>query len=381
MLINNLRRLKSVRLRGRFTYIQLPGQLFRTFGENFDSMSPQVWSPGQVTWPNLQQTMRSCHCYSGGEKDVNLSWFGTPITYEFMSVLYHWPWVRSFSWPYIISQSGKLKYLQILIRSVQIVQDHTQLGYCWLPRCNFSCVNLERSFEVIWHHEVYRVSQNWWPLQSCAVTRKRGETGSWFHYWWILHTSPHRPSNAPASHTSRCPTSLPRNSTQADREFAMRVAFDVAGFILSTSSQTIAQRFSMGVRSRMLPDHTPFGLRPKVREVVLAPPLGLGARCELGLVLLKNVLRDVWPKFVRCAVRGMFSDQCIVADAAVPFSTSPRRSPTWQFCRRARYGREQYVTRAKGPSILGHLVYSLLLATFYWIEIETWGWCQNVPLI
>ena len=31
---------------------------------------------------------------------------------------------------------------------------------------------------------------------------------------------------------------------QADREFSMRV--DVAGFILSTLSRTIAQRFSMG---------------------------------------------------------------------------------------------------------------------------------------
>ena len=153
-------------------------------------MSPQVWSPGQVTWPNLQQIMRSCHCYSGGEKDVNLSWFGTPITYKFMSVLYHWPWVRSFSWPYIISQSGKLKYLQIHIRSVQIVQDHTQLGYCWLPRCNFSCANLERSFEVIWHHEVYTL-QGVLKLMAPSIACNNKKTRRDWFIVSLLMNSPH----------------------------------------------------------------------------------------------------------------------------------------------------------------------------------------------
>ena len=38
----------------------------------------------------------------------------------------------------------------------------------------------------------------------------------------------------------------------------MRVAFDVAGFILSTLPRTIAQRFSMSDRSGLLPDHSPF---------------------------------------------------------------------------------------------------------------------------
>ena len=54
-------------------------------------------------------------------------------------------------------------------------------------------------------------------------------------------------------------------------------------------------------------------LRPKVREVDLAPTLVLGGGVSYGFVLLKNG---------RCAVGGMFSVRCLVADAAVPYSTS-----------------------------------------------------------
>ena len=77
-----------------------------------------------------------------------------------------------------------------------------------------------------------------------------------------------------------------------------------------------------------------------------------------GFVPLKNSL-DMSGRILTATLlepRGMFSVWCLVADAAVPFSTSPRRSTTCQFCRRARYGRRQYVTRAKGPSISGHPV-------------------------
>ena len=45
---------------------------------------------------------------------------------------------------------------------------------------------------------------------------------------------------------------------QADRELSMRVASDVAEFILSTLSRTIAQRVTMGDRSGLLPDHASF---------------------------------------------------------------------------------------------------------------------------
>ena len=61
---------------------------------------------------------------------------------------------------------------------------------------------------------------------------------------------------------------------QADREFSMRVTFDVAGLILSTLSQIFAQRFSVVGRSGLLTDFD--RLRPNVREVELAPPLNLG---------------------------------------------------------------------------------------------------------
>ena len=44
----------------------------------------------------------------------------------------------------------------------------------------------------------------------------------------------------------------------SDREFSMRVTFDVAGLILSTLSRTITQRFSVVGRSGLLPDHMPF---------------------------------------------------------------------------------------------------------------------------
>ena len=44
---------------------------------------------------------------------------------------------------------------------------------------------------------------------------------------------------------------------KCDREFAMRVTFDVTGFILSTLFRKIAQRFSMGDRSVMLPGGHP----------------------------------------------------------------------------------------------------------------------------
>ena len=44
----------------------------------------------------------------------------------------------------------------------------------------------------------------------------------------------------------------------AERTFSMRVASEVVRSILSTLSWTIAQRFSMGNRSGLLPSHAPF---------------------------------------------------------------------------------------------------------------------------
>ena len=54
-------------------------------------------------------------------------------------------------------------------------------------------------------------------------------------------------------------------------------------------------------------------------------------------------------------------EACSPFDALSPTLSSPsvlhpRISPAWQICRRSRCGRGQYVTRAKGPPILGHPV-------------------------
>ena len=70
----------------------------------------------------------------------------------------------------------------------------------------------------------------------------------------------------------------------ADREFALRVAFDVAGFIFSTLSRTIAQKFSMGDRSGMLPDNTPFAQKSGNGTTTV----GSWWRCELGLRPVKK---------------------------------------------------------------------------------------------
>ena len=45
---------------------------------------------------------------------------------------------------------------------------------------------------------------------------------------------------------------------QADREFSVRVAFDVTGLILSSLSRMSIQRFSMVDGPGLLPDHTSF---------------------------------------------------------------------------------------------------------------------------
>ena len=72
---------------------------------------------------------------------------------------------------------------------------------------------------------------------------------------------------------------------QADLEFSMRVAFDVVEFILSTLSRTIAQRFSMGDRSGLLPDHTPFA---HIQGSCPGTTARSWRQCELGLRLVEK---------------------------------------------------------------------------------------------
>ena len=115
------------------------------------SRSPQVRSPGQVKWPNLQQILQWRYGHSGGDKNLKLSGFYIlPSTYNLYvsDFLHRWPKVRPILWP-PLSQWGKTQVPQILIRSVQIVQKHAQLGYCWWSRCNFANVTPRK---VIWGH-------------------------------------------------------------------------------------------------------------------------------------------------------------------------------------------------------------------------------------
>ena len=49
---------------------------------------------------------------------------------------------------------------------------------------------------------------------------------------------------------------------QATWTFWMRVFSEAAGSILLSSALTNAQRFSIGERSRLLPDHVPFSQKP-----------------------------------------------------------------------------------------------------------------------
>ena len=67
----------------------------------------------------------------------------------------------------------------------------------------------------------------------------------------------------------------------------------------------------------MLPDHIGT-LGPKVREVVLAPPLGLGGGVSYGFVLLKNSL-DMSVRILTAALL----DSCSPFDALSPTLPSP----------------------------------------------------------
>ena len=137
---------------------------------------------------------------------------------------------------------------------------------------------------------------------------------------------------------------------QADRGFSMRVAFDDSEFILSTLSRTIAQRFSMGDRSGLLPDHTPFAQ--------MSGKLSWHHRLVSAAVWTRT--SSCWKRSCDMSGRSLTAallEACSPFDALSPTLPSPsalppRRSPTWQFCRRARRGRGQYVTRGKGLSIL-----------------------------
>ena len=71
----------------------------------------------------------------------------------------------------------------------------------------------------------------------------------------------------------------------------------------------------MGDRSGILPGHIPFA---QVREVVLAPPLGLGGGVSCGFILLKNSL-DMSDRIFTAALL----EACSPFDALSPTLPSP----------------------------------------------------------
>ena len=109
--------------------------MFRNFPENFRSRSPKVRSPGQVNGPHLRKAFQSRHGHSGGEKYLKLSGFGLlPSTCRlFISDIFYIGDLRSgqlCDLPFISQWGGGTQMPQTLISSVQIVQNHAQLGYC-----------------------------------------------------------------------------------------------------------------------------------------------------------------------------------------------------------------------------------------------------------
>ena len=91
--------------------------------------------------PTSEKSFQSRHGHSGGEKIWNfqdLAYYQVPAAcLSRIFFLYRWPKVRSIVWPPLYKSMGKKTQMpQTLVRSVQIVQNHAQLGYCWWPRFN-----------------------------------------------------------------------------------------------------------------------------------------------------------------------------------------------------------------------------------------------------
>ena len=125
-------------------------------------MLTPVWILFKVKWPNLQQILQLCYGHSARDKYLKLSGFDIlPSTYNLYISDFVIGDLRSgqFRDLPIISQWGKTQVPQILIISVQIIQKHAQLGYCWWSRSNFANVTPRK---VIWGHIM--TSRGQWTL-------------------------------------------------------------------------------------------------------------------------------------------------------------------------------------------------------------------------
>ena len=85
----------------------------------------------------------------------------------------------------IISQWGKTKIPQIRIRSVQIVENHAQLGYCWWPRCNFAYVTPGK---VIWG----QIMTSWGQCTFLLITSDYNEIETWGRFYNVPLVQTHQ---------------------------------------------------------------------------------------------------------------------------------------------------------------------------------------------
>ena len=121
--------------------------MFRNFPENFRSRSPKVRSPGQVKGPHLRKKLSNDDTATVVERKIwnfqDLVYYQVPaacLSRIFFYIGDQRPG-QLCDLPFISQWGGgETQMPQTLIRSVQIVQNHAQLGYWWWPRCNFAYV-------------------------------------------------------------------------------------------------------------------------------------------------------------------------------------------------------------------------------------------------
>ena len=84
---------------------------------------------------------------------------------------------------------------QILIRSVQIVQNHAQLGYCWWPRCNFAYVTPRKGHLRSNNDVMSRVVLDSWVVSQIWLDSDSNESSQSSRPWksriWVESESNH----------------------------------------------------------------------------------------------------------------------------------------------------------------------------------------------
>ena len=131
----------------------------------------QVTRSGQVTPP--PQKLYNRVTVTVVERKIwnfqDLVYYQVPTTCTSRIFYNRWPKVRSISWPPHYKSMGKT---QILIRSVQIAQNHAQLGYCWWPRCKIAYVTPGK---IIWG----QIMTSWGQCTFLLITFDWNEIETW----------------------------------------------------------------------------------------------------------------------------------------------------------------------------------------------------------